>query len=253
MAPKSLASAPRSIALAAAFIAISPAGAFATDLPVPMVTKAPSLRPTAAPFTWSGLYLGGQFGYLWGRTHVDDDGVTTERNARTDGVIGGAMIGYNLQIERLVFGLEGDIGWTNAHGVGTSSPPPPAPVLIPVTTHGPNSYNARWTSHVRGRLGYAFDNWLVFAAGGFAAADLSFQEGAIGTTLVPAPITGGKYYGWSVGGGVEHAFTANLAGRVEYLYDDFGRKDYVGVLGDPYRVSLTGQTVRGALTWKFGP
>jgi hypothetical protein len=28
-------------------------------------------------------------------------------------------------------------------------------------------------------------------------------------------------------------------------------KDYVGVLGDPYRVSLKGQTLRGALAWKF--
>jgi hypothetical protein len=27
----------------------------------------------------------------------------------------------------------------------------------------------------------------------------------------------------------------------------------VGVTGDRYRVSLTGQTVRGALGWKFDP
>ena len=255
---KRLASVPRRVAIAMILVTMSPAGAFATDLPLPMYKKAPPLRPAAAPYNWSGLYLGAHFGYLWGRTRVDDDGVTTEHNAQTDGIVGGAMIGYNWQIERIVFGLEGDIGWTNAHGVGTSPPPPPpapppAPVLIPVTTHGPNSYDVRWTSHVRGRLGYAFDNWLVFAAGGFAAADLSFQEGAINTIFVPAPNTGGKYYGWSVGGGVEHAFTSNLIGRVEYLYDDFGHKDYVGVLGDPYRVSLTGQTVRGALTWKFNP
>ena len=29
------------------------------------------------------------------------------------------MLGYNWQIQRLVFGLEGDFGWTNARGVGT--------------------------------------------------------------------------------------------------------------------------------------
>lgn len=254
MAPKCLKSAARNAALAAAIIAMSSAGTFATDLPLPMVTKAPPARPAAAPITWSGLYVGGQFGYLWGRTHVDDDGVTTEHNARTNGIVGGAMIGYNFQIERLVFGLEGDFGWTNAHGVGTAPPPPPPPPgLISVTSHGPNSYDARWTSHVRGRFGYAFDNWLVFAAGGFAAADLSFHEGAIGTTVVPAPVTGGKYYGWSVGGGVEQAFTANLVGRVEYFYDDYGHKDYAGALGDRYRLSLTGQTVRAALAWKFAP
>jgi outer membrane immunogenic protein len=229
--------------------------ALAADLPQTMYSKAPP-RVAAVPFQWSGFYVGGHLGYLWGRTRVDDNGVTTEHNARTDGVNGGAMIGYNWQIDRVVFGVEGDFGWTNAHGVGESEPPPPPPpppppVLIPITTHGPNSYDARWSSHARGRLGYAFDNWLVFAIAGVAASDLRFQEGAISTTFVPAPTSGGKYYGWSVGGGVETALTSNLIGRVEYFYDDFGHKDYVGVLGNHYRVSLTGHSVRAALAWKF--
>jgi hypothetical protein len=48
------------------------------------------------------------------------------------------------------------------------------------------------------------------------------------------------------------AILRNLIGRVEYLYDDFGSKDYV-VTGDPYRVHFTGQTLRGVLAWKFDP
>jgi outer membrane immunogenic protein len=267
MAPSFLTFVSRSIALAAIFSPMSAGIAFATDLPLPpMSTKAPPLPATVAPYNWSGLYVGGHLGYLWGRTHVDDDGVTAERNARTDGIVGGAMIGYNWQVERAVFGLEGDFGWTNARGVGTgpddggtggttggTGGTTTDPVLIPIITRAPNHYDVRWTSHVRGRVGYAFDNWLVFAAGGFAAADLNFQEGAITINFVPAPNSGGKYYGWSVGGGIEWAFTRNLFARVEYLYDDLGHKDYVGVLGDRYRVSLTGQTVRGALGYKFDP
>jgi opacity protein-like surface antigen len=61
---------------------------------------------------------------------------------------------------------------------------------------------------------------------------------------------------WLVNGGgadAEMAITRNLVGRVEYLYDDFGHKNYTGVTGDPYRVSFRGQTVRGALAWKFDP
>ena len=274
MASRFPTSAPRSVALAAMFAAMGPVATFATDLPLPpMVTKAPPLPAAVAPYNWSGLYVGGHLGHLWGRTHVEDNGEIAERNARTDGVVGGVMLGYNWQIQRLVFGLEGDFGWTNAHGVGTGPPepdpepapappppPPPPPVLalppppalIPVTTHGPNSYDVRWTSHVRGRIGYAVDNWHFFVAGGFTMADLSFHEGTITTTFV-TDTSGGKYYGWSVGGGVEWAFTRNLFARVEYFYDDFGHKDYVGVTGDRYRVSLTGQTVRGALGWKFDP
>ncbi len=264
--------------LMAVYNAVWPIHASAADLRLPqMPAKAPPLPPATPMYNWSGLYVGGHLGYLWGRTRVDDDGVTVERNARTDGIIGGAMIGYNWQVDRVVFGLEGDIGWTNAQGVGsTPPPPPPPPTFIPVTTRGQNSYDVRWTSHIRGRLGYAFGDWLVFGAGGFAVADLSFREGAINTTFVqlpqsgggtvpppggagstPAPSPqnddGGKYYGWSIGGGIEHAFTANLVGRVEYFYDNYGHKGSVGALGDSYRVSLTGQTVRAALAWKFDP
>src|SRR5262245_18472356 len=174
--------APRSVALSAILAMMIPAVAFATDLPLPMPTKAPPAPIVAPPYNWSGFYVGGHLGYLWGRTHVDDDGVTAERNARTDGIIGGVMAGYNWQINRAVFGIEGDFGWTNARGVGAEPTDPgggtggssagddgsgtPTTTLVPVITHAPNHYDVRWTSHLRGRIGYAFDNWLVFAAGG---------------------------------------------------------------------------------------
>ena len=33
--------------------------------------------------------------------------------------------------------------------------------------------------------------------------------------------------GWTVGGGIEHAFTQNWIGRAEVRYADFGKSDYV--------------------------
>ena len=120
-------SVPFGVTFAAIVAAMSPLAAFAADLPQTMYTKAPATIAAAAPYHWSGFYVGGHFGYLWGRTRVEDDGVTTEHNARTDGVIGGAMIGYNWQIDRVVLSVEGDFGWTNAHGIGESLPPPPPP------------------------------------------------------------------------------------------------------------------------------
>jgi len=174
--------------------------ALAADMPL----KAPIAKaPIAAPrYDWSGFYVGGHVGYLWGRTRVEEDGVVTEPGAPTDGIIGGVLAGYNWQNGPVVFGLEGDFGWTHAHGVGA----------VAVTTQAPNTYDLNWTSHLRGRAGYAVDNWLFYVAGGLAVADLDFHE------CNAASITGGKYFGWSIG-----------------------------------RVSLTGQTVRGALAWKFAP
>ena len=98
-------------------------------------------------------------------------------------------------------------------------------------------------------MGYAFDRWLFFVAGGLAIADFNFQEGA--TIAIIPPPTGATYVGWSIGGGFEYSITQNILGRVEFLYDDFGHKDYIGSDGDPYRVKLTGSTLRGAVAWKF--
>lgn len=238
----------RQIAVAAIALTANSISAFATDLPPRMPTKALPPLPAEPSYSWSGFYVGGHLGYLWGRTRVAEDGVIVEDNARTNGVVGGILAGYNWQFGAVVFGLEGDFGWSNAHGVGVLPP-----ILVPVTVRGPNRYDLRWTSHARGRIGYAFENVLVFAAGGFAVADLDFTEGTVTTILVPAESNGGKYYGWSLGGGVEWGLTPNLVSRFEYFYDNYGHKDYVGALGDPYRVSLKGQILRGALAWKFNP
>ena len=43
-----------------------------------------------------------------------DDGATTD--PRFAGFLGGGEIGYNYQVGKWVFGLEGDLAWTNAHG-----------------------------------------------------------------------------------------------------------------------------------------
>jgi outer membrane immunogenic protein len=76
--------------------------ASAADMPV----KAPPPAPAPLPYNWGGLYLGGHFGYLWGRTRVEEEGVVTEPNAATNGVIGGVLAGYNWQAGPWVFGLE---------------------------------------------------------------------------------------------------------------------------------------------------
>jgi outer membrane immunogenic protein len=141
-------------------------------------------------------------------------------------------------------GIEGDFGWTNAHGNGIIINRPPAP---PPT---PNLYNMRWDSHVVGKVGFASGQWMIFGTGGLAIADLNFQEGFV-PPAGPIILSGGKYVGFSVGGGVEYAFTRNLLGRLQYIYDDFGGKTYVAADGGIYRVSLTSQTLRGVLSWKF--
>ena len=131
--------------LATTFAVLGAVSVSAADLPARPYTKAPVIAVDPA-YDWSGFYVGGHLGYLWGKTSVVDDGVLTEPGAPTNGVIGGVLAGYNWQSGPLVLGIEGDIGWTNAVGRG---------LVAIITTTSPNTYDLRWTSHVDGKAGYA--------------------------------------------------------------------------------------------------
>src|SRR5271168_1025420 len=105
-------------------IAIAIAGsALAADLRPP-----PVLPPPPPPiFTWSGLYLGGQIGYAWGSDPINELDVLTPVadnaffNDKPNGVIGGAHVGYNLQINQWVAGLEGTVDGSSLTGSRTSA------------------------------------------------------------------------------------------------------------------------------------
>ena len=70
------------------------------------------------------------------------------------------------------------------------------------------------------------DRWLPYIAGGFAFAD---YDVTITSGGVPIPVPGYGFeetsVGWTLGGGVEYAFTDNLIFRAEYRYSDFGSDD----------------------------
>ncbi|MEP6838700.1 MAG: outer membrane beta-barrel protein [Bradyrhizobium sp.] len=226
-------------------VVVGVSAAAAADLPAPIYTKAPVIVDPA--YNWSGFYAGAHAGYVWGRSRVFDNGVLTESGAPKDGFVGGLLAGYNQQMGPFVLGLEGDFGWANAKGHGTIADPPPAPAPLPT---GPNTYRLMWDSHLVGKAGFTSDRWLLFATGGIAIAGFSFQEGVPpgepAANRIPA-----TYVGFSVGGGVEYAFTQNLLGRLQYIYDDFGGKSFTAADGGTYRVNLTSQTLRGGLSWKF--
>lgn len=212
-----------------------------------MKVKAPVYKAPPPSFSWSGFYLGAEFGYLWGSTKVVDNGVLTDADAATDGAFAGGLAGVNWQNGNLVLGLETDFGWTDAKGIG-------AALLI---VDLPNRYDVNWTGTVRGRAGFAGpDMTFFYVTGGLALADFRFQEG--GTVTGPTLGTSGAVFtGWTAGGGVEKVIAGqflgngSLIGRAEYLYADYGSKTYAVGPGNSYNVSFKAQTVRAALIAKF--
>jgi opacity protein-like surface antigen len=83
-----------------------------------------SRAPVEAAWMWTGLYLGINAGYGFGKSQTDalfSDAImgaplfATGASSRLDGLIMGAQAGYNLQAGRWLFGLEADMQATSQH------------------------------------------------------------------------------------------------------------------------------------------
>lgn len=180
--------------------AMSAVGANAADLPV----KAPPV-PFVAAYNWSGIYVGGFIGGLWGQKEWTFlNGNTTSHTA--DGFFGGGQIGFNWQISNWVLGAQADFGWTNASG--SSSCPNAAFTCKTSIKH---------LGSLTGRVGYAFNEWLPYIKGGGAWTKDDYEASG------PSLFTGSNSpWGWTVGAGLEWGFLPNWSTFIEYDYYDFG-------------------------------
>lgn len=216
-------------------IALLPAGAaFAADMPV----AEPAAPVTVPSFSWSGAYIGAQVGYDW----MDADNRVNgfKPGSKPDGFTAGGFAGLNYQLDNspLVLGVEADLNYSDANGASRTRAITGAPnVKIQ------NSFD--WTGAVRGRVGYAFDRFLVYGAGGVAFADHDIKaKGAAGGSDDTIAV------GWTIGGGVEAALGDNVTARVEYRYSDFGT-DSFSVANTRVKSDVTDNRVMLGLGYKF--
>jgi outer membrane immunogenic protein len=242
------------IVLASAiFLGATQAG-FAADLPV----KARPMAPAAIPiFSWSGCYIGGHAGYRWVHADAVFPSVAPgsalfepELDYRLDSFVGGGQVGCNAQVySRWVIGIEGDFSWGDASETRE---------FDRVNLDQPVTLTADWNATLRGRLGWAFDRTLVYATGGIAwmrvdVENLDFDLGVLDpTSSFSAERT---FIGWTVGGGIEHAFTPNWTARLEYLYAEYDRERFFNGITTatffPTDVDLRTHTVRVGLNYLF--
>jgi outer membrane immunogenic protein len=177
--------------------------ASAADLPA-RAAPPPYIAPVPI-FTWTGFYAGVNAG--WGWRNNDQDpvflapgagipaglaGTLIFSNNDDGGFTGGGQIGYNYQIGSFVVGIETDIQWADTNQNQDV-------IFVPATgftgTFVPGVFDSNapeWWGSVRGRVGVAFDRFLVYATGGLAYTD--------------------DNTGWTVGGGVEWALPVNWFG-----------------------------------------
>ena len=106
--------------------------------------------------------------------------------------------GYNYQLaNNIVIGVEGDLSWMPLQRGASSS------FTYKGVTANYRKVDATWLGTARGRVGYAFNNVLVYATGGIAGSDVTGQLSRAA---------------WTVGGGLEYAFNRSWSVKAEYLY-----------------------------------
>ena len=213
--------------LSFALLALTGSAVSAADIPA-RVEKA---HMYAVPIqSWSSFYLGLNGGGGVGSANPAMAG----SSFTTQGWVYGAQIGYNVQMGRVVLGLEGDIDATSFNGTTSAG----------ACGLGCEVRN-RWVGTMRGRAGVTVDSFLPYLTGGLALGDLTASNAGTGSTSTTRT-------GYALGAGLEFPITGRWSARGEYLFVDLGSLDCAGCGGPvPNRASFYTNMYRAAVNFRF--
>ncbi len=166
------------------------------------------------PHDWRGLYVGGQVGYAKG----DYDFVIPNGlgffELEPGGVIGGGHVGYNWQIDDIVFGIVGDANLTDLEDEQ----------VFPMDNAGFTT-DTEFTASLRIKMGITVDRALFYVTGGGAVATV--DHSVLNTGNGDLFNYNERWLaGYTVGGGVEYAFNNWLSMFVEYRWTDLGEESF---------------------------
>jgi outer membrane immunogenic protein len=231
---------------------VSASSAMAADLIIDEPEAAPMI---AAGHDWSGGYIGVHLGYGWGTVEATDtdpgggffDEATGESlTVDASGFLAGLQAGANWQMDSVVLGIEGQVGFLGVSGENV--------VLLDPDNFGRVDYGAY--GDLTARLGFAADTALFYLKGGLAVAqvDTTFGDIVDGTSDEDPNSTGsfsGVRAGWTVGVGAELALDDNWSVKAEYQYYDFGTQELVDIDGDTADATFKLHTVKIGLNYSF--
>ncbi len=219
-------------------LALLGGAASAADLATKYPVKAAVVVPV---FSWTGFYIGGNIGWGWLNTDLNISPffgapATGVNVGSANGFLGGFQAGYNWQFaNNVVLGVEADIDWTDLGGNS-------------VVISGPGglaSGQLDYFGTIRARVGYAFDRVLPYITAGAAWGQTNF-----GTLYGMG--TSSTNWGYTVGAGVEYAFTNNITAKLEYLYVDLTGSDYtIPSTGGSINTDTDMSVLKVGLNYKF--
>ncbi len=170
--------------------------------------------------TWRGIYGGihAGLGSASVSARAPNSGTTD-----MDGGIFGGHIGYNIQLQRFVVGVEADYDMSGIEKSETFAGVT-AKLAMPEV------------ASVRARLGYTMGDAMIYGTLGAAWSnlELSGTAGPVTVKLTDA------LSGFVIGAGVEYKIMKNLSGRIEALHYDFGDQTFkIGANEIKYSADMT--------------
>lgn len=201
----------KALLLSSSVALIAATSAHAADVII-QEEPAPIILP--AEFSWEGAYIGGQIGYGWGKSEFSEPGYYLR--VKPDGFLGGLYAGYNFDVgNNFILGIDGDITYNDLEDSYTG--------LNDFGEVASLQSKLRWSGAIRGRVGYSFDRFLPYIAGGVAFGNI---KNTLAIEGIGSESHSKTHTGWTIGGGFDYAATDNVVLRLEYRYTDYGKKDY---------------------------
>jgi outer membrane immunogenic protein len=175
-----------------------------------------------------------------------------------DGFIGGLWAGYNIQINRVVVGIEGEVAYLNFDE--EEQDPLIEDISVGREDDSIASFETDFYGALTGRVGFAFDRALIYAKGGvaFANVEASFRDDSfddpVGATLDTDDSDDETLVGYTLGGGAEFAVTQNVTVRGEYTFTDLGEEvttTGTDLLGREFRFDQEIDDIHMVKAWRF--
>jgi opacity protein-like surface antigen len=182
----------------------------------------PAYAAPKANYDWTGFYIGGHVDDT--RSHVSGSATNTATGtasappgSNTNVWRGGIQLGFDYMLpSRVVLGVAADVSSGGSKVITTSA----------ASGTSASQTTVFDSESVRGRLGYAFDNVLIYGTGGWAWSNNqsvrtqltgAFNNATAGTDEAVNFYLGG----WTAGGGVAVAFAQNWNVFAEYRHTSF--------------------------------
>ncbi len=197
-------------------------------LPVIAVVAAGFAQPAAAQQASTDDLLGFYGGVVLGSATGENFWVATAGPVATDpdnfsGGFAGLTFGANMAAGNLIWGVEFDIAAANLAAVSTTS----------AFDCGEDTCRTSIDriATLRARVGAPMGGVFPYLTAGVALADV---VGTVNNSTTSVVVGSDRLSGWTVGFGVERAFTPQISGKIEILHTDLGHLELPFACGTCY-------------------